>query len=90
MQELIAKHIGRDEGDKEAAMTQLVEANLRLVVATARRYTSRGRGMLDLIQEGNISLMKAVEKFNYTRGYRFSTYAIWWVRQTIIRSALGK
>jgi RNA polymerase primary sigma factor len=81
----LAKRISRDEKDTEAAMRQLIEANLRLVVATARRYSSGGRDMLDLIQEGNKGLMKAVEKFNYKRGYRFSTYAIWWVRQSIIR-----
>ena len=86
----LAKRISRREGDKEAAIRQLIEANLRLVVATARRFSSSGRDMLDLIQEGNNGLIKAIEKFDYTRGYRFSTYAIWWVRQSIIRSALGK
>jgi RNA polymerase primary sigma factor len=86
----LAKRIRCGEKDTEAAMRELIEANLRLVVATARRFSSSGRGMLDLIQEGNIGLMKAAQKFDYTRGYRFSTYAIWWVRQTIIRSALAK
>jgi RNA polymerase primary sigma factor len=86
----LAKRISRGEDNTEDAMRRLVEANLRLVVATARRFASTGRSMLDLIQEGNIGLIKAIKKFNYTRGYRLSTYAIWWVRQTIIRSAPGK
>ena len=79
----LAKRISRGGQDAEDAERKLIEANLRLVVTTARRYRNRGRGLLDLIQEGNIGLMKAVRKFNYTRGYKFSTYAIWWVRQTM-------
>jgi RNA polymerase primary sigma factor len=79
----LAKRISDGGPDAEDAERQLIEANLRLVVTTAKRYRNRGRGMLDLVQGGNIGLLKAVKKFNYTRGYKFSTYAIWWVRQTI-------
>ena len=80
------KQLNSDINDGSEAQKRLAEANLRLVVSIAKRYVGRGMLFLDLIQEGNLGLIKAVEKFDYTKGYKFSTYATWWIRQAITRA----
>ena len=83
---LIVQRVQKGEREARIAKKEMVEANLRLVISIAKKYTNRGLQFLDLIQEGNIGLMKAVDKFEYRRGYKFSTYATWWIRQAITRS----
>ena len=82
----INKDMARGERESASAKQEMIQANLRLVISIAKKYTNRGLQFLDLIQEGNIGLMKAVDKFQYRRGYKFSTYATWWIRQAITRS----
>lgn len=88
--EVAKKIMDCDGKERETAVTKLVNANLRLVVSIAKKYIGRGLSFLDLIQEGNLGLMKAAEKFDYTKGYKFSTYSTWWIQQSITRAIADK
>ena len=83
---LFYHHIEMAKDTSDRSQRHLAEANLRLVVSVAKKYIGRGMSLLDLIQEGNIGLIRAVEKFDYRKGYKFSTYATWWIRQAITRA----